>query len=123
VTIEAATKPTTRLEAIARKLIRNDRFQLETYENLAATNHMSLGMHYISNAAWRDLLYELDKLAPPAPGSLMEKPEPNKEPEQSICQRCEAEVEDQDHLVEAFETTGSIICLDCWMDYCEENQV
>lgn len=39
------------------------------------------------------------------------------------CQNCCEEIEDTSHIVEAWETTGKIICRDCWDGYCMDNQV
>ena len=43
--------------------------------------------------------------------------------DQQECQHCKQEIDDTDHLIEAFETVGKIICLDCWENYCTENEV
>lgn len=48
---------------------------------------------------------------------LMDKLEHGRE-----CQNCAQDIGDTDHLVEAFETTGKIICDDCWNGFLMDNQ-
>jgi len=42
---------------------------------------------------------------------------------ETLCQHCEDWFDQYSHVVEAFETTGKIICESCWNHFCEENHV
>jgi len=42
---------------------------------------------------------------------------------ETLCQHCGDWFDQHSHVVEAFETTGKIICESCWDNFCEENQV
>ena len=41
-----------------------------------------------------------------------------------LCKRCRAEIDEASgHIVEAFETTGELICESCWDQVCEDAAV